>query len=192
MGRDPLTSPAERTAQAMRKMTPGVLAGASRIATPGRTPSRAKRIPTTTAPPTTALPQYLATNGFDYDESAMGWISTDHWLCTADVDALSAEMYGTQASGNPLWFGLLMHDTAEGPESLVPSYGYFEGGGETYLYQEFYPAVHLYAGNEYWFQVSPWDLGTGLGPSVFTGVMARIRFDSSTGVTDTVTWTVPP
>lgn len=49
MARAPFTTPAERSAQAMAKMTPGTLRGASRIATPGRAVGRDKRIPPTAA-----------------------------------------------------------------------------------------------------------------------------------------------
>lgn len=51
MARAPFATPAERSAQAMAKMTPGTLRGASRIATPGRAVGRDKRIPPTAARP---------------------------------------------------------------------------------------------------------------------------------------------
>jgi len=98
VARDPFATPAERTAQAMAKMTPGTLRGASRIATPGRAPGRPKRIPAT-AP----LPSGWVFTTSGPVASADGPRSSQ-WTSDTTADALGITVTATHFGDVPVEF----------------------------------------------------------------------------------------
>lgn len=98
MAREPFATPAERSAQAMAKMTPGTLRGASRIATPGRAVGRDKRIPPT-AP--RAFGWAFTTNG----PAAVYWgPRSNQWTSDATADALGITVTATHIGDVPVEF----------------------------------------------------------------------------------------
>ena len=98
MAREPFATPAERSAQAMAKMTPGTLRGASRIATPGRAVGRPKRIPATAPRPF----------GWTFTTDAATvpyWApSSAFWISDVTADVLGMTVTATHTGDVPVEF----------------------------------------------------------------------------------------
>lgn len=95
MGREPFATPAERSAQAMAKMTPGTLRGASRIATPGRAVGRPKRVPAT-------APLFTPFFGMHSRRPLLGGSLSDEYISDVTWTMVGLRVTGTNPSGSLL------------------------------------------------------------------------------------------